>query len=103
DSVLVTLSNVNGPVPASHLYDLKKGWDYQWGKLAGYSSKLETINGNKILVFYYPINNVGYFHFQCWNNAYTSVVSGVLQFDKSDKDNATVVLDDLLKNIKFNN
>ena len=103
DSVLVTLYYENGRVSANHLSELKKGWDYQWGKLTGYTSNLETINNNKILVFYYPIHNVGYYNFQCWNNTYTKVVSGSLQFDMTDKAKANIVLADMLKNIKFTN
>jgi len=103
DSVLVTLFYGGKLVKDNYLSETKKGFDELYRKHTSYISTLETINNNKALVISYQFNNIGYIDFYCCNNDNTKEVNGGLQFDIADKDKATVVLDDLLKNIKFNN
>jgi hypothetical protein len=101
DSILVTLFYGNKPVKDDYLSETKKGFDDLHKKHTNYTSGLEMINNNKILVISYRFNNVGYIDFYCCNKDNTMEVNGGLQFDIADKDKATVILDDLLKNIKF--
>jgi hypothetical protein len=101
DDVLISINTATGSVEEGHLLNLKKGLDEMSKKDKSYTSSIKTINNNQVLIIYETSGNVGYYNFFCFNSTNTSAVSGGLQFDKADKDNAAKILDDVLNGIEF--
>jgi hypothetical protein len=104
DNVLISLFTTTGSVEEDHLMKLKRGSDETSKKDKSYSSSIKVINNTRILVTNDIVGNVEYYRFFCFSNTNTSnvtAISGCLQFDKTDHDNGTNILNDILNSIKF--
>jgi hypothetical protein len=104
NDVLIEVVNDDKPVKENHLSEMKKGYDAMYSSIKEqnhYTSIIKTVNNNQVLIMYDDWENVGSYHFHCWNSTYTSVLAGVLQFNTVDKDKATKILDDILNGIEF--
>ena len=66
-----------------------------------YTSSIETIKNNKVLVVNQTAGNVGYYHFYCYDNKNSSAVNGRLEFNIADKAKATRILSDILNGVEF--
>jgi len=100
-NVLVSLHTEKVSVTEGHLVQLKKGFD-EWHKRdSTYSANLEKINGNDVLVISYINGNVANFSFFLYNVKYTRGVSGVLEFNKTDKNDATLILNHILQTVSL--
>ena len=84
-----------------HLAQLKKGFD-EWHKRdSSYSANLQRINGNDVLVISYINGNVANFSFFLYNAKYTKALTGILEFNKTDKVDATSILNHILQTVSF--
>lgn len=110
DNVLVSLFVFDkaSKVSQTHLSDLKKGLDGMNNELRAskgpvdyYKSTLKKVNNNAVLIVYDIAESVGYYHFYCYNSSYTRQINGILEFDKTNTDEATVILNNLLNSLKF--
>ena len=66
-----------------------------------YTSYIEKGDHNSAVVINYKAGKAEYYHFYCFNNNCTRVMTGKLEFDSADKSEATTILNDLLASIKF--
>ena len=101
DNVLVTLFYGNKSVNENYLLQTKKGLDEMSRKDKSYTSSIETIKNNKVLVINQTAGNVGYYHFYCYDNKNSSAVNGRLEFNIADKAKATKILSDILNGVEF--
>lgn len=104
DDILVSLVVFDTPVKVkeTHLSELKKGMDaMSAGSNSHYTSTLEKVNNNSILIINYRGGNVGYYHFYCYNDNNTREITGALHYHKDDAAEAQSVLENLLNSIKF--
>ncbi len=71
--------------------------------LKNYESTVKTYNSTEVLTEYLETDwyQVSYFSFNIINPAHTQMLVGVLQFPKTEKAKATVLLDKFLTSIKF--
>jgi len=84
-----------------HLAQLKKGFD-EWHKRDSiYSSKIETINNNSVLVENYIFGGVGHYYFFLFNKNNTRALTGVLEFNNTDKADATSILNHILQTVSL--
>jgi hypothetical protein len=106
DNVLISFNTASGSTEEGHLLKLKNGLDEMSKKNKSYSSNIKTVNNSKVLIINETLGNVEYYNFYCFktiNAKRVTAITGTLQFDKSDHDNASNILDDVLKGIKFKN
>jgi len=103
DDVLITLFDGNKSVKNDYLLNLKNGLDEMSKRDKSYTSIIKTINNNQVLIINETWGNVGYYKFFCYNSTKSSALNGTLQFDKSDQDKASKMLNDILTDIKFKN
>ena len=67
-----------------------------------YHSQIKNINNFKVLIIYKDESeNVGSYSFFSVNNSKTSALNGIMEFNKSQKDKATAILDEMLKSVTF--
>lgn len=68
-----------------------------------YKSQIKVINNYKVLVIYYEKGEhiVSTYTFFCVSSTDTSFFNGIMEFNKSEKDKATTVLDEMLKSLRF--
>jgi hypothetical protein len=100
-NVLVSLHFDNRSTNEGHLAQLKKGLDELSYRDTTYSSKLETINNNSVLIINNTIDNVGLYRFFLYNANNTRAVTGILEFDKNDKSDATATLNHILQTVSL--
>jgi hypothetical protein len=98
-NVLVSLHYDNRSSTEGHLVQLKKGFDEWHYSDSTYSANLEKINGNDVLIINYIIGNVGNYRFFLYNTKYTKALTGVLEFNKTDKVDATTILNHILQTV----
>lgn len=101
DNVLVSLFTDNHSVQASHLLELKKGFDEMSAVDEGYTSTLKKINGISILVLSYPRGGTGRYNFYSFNSGNSKAITGIIEFNNADKNEASDILNQLLNSIKF--
>ncbi|MGQ7856554.1 hypothetical protein ACUN24_20145 [Pedobacter sp. WC2501] len=98
--VFVTLSSTDKPQKAD-LETLKKGMDELSKGIPSYSSKIINVNGNKVLLI---DNTVGErITFYATNSTGSSLVNGMLEFNRADHQKALGSVQAILKNINFKN
>jgi len=88
-------------VKEGFLTENKKGLDAMNSSNKTYTSSLQKINNNSVLVMNYIAGDVEYYRFVCYSANNSREITGVLEFDKTDKAEATAILDHLLNSIKF--
>jgi hypothetical protein len=101
DDILMSFFTEAGSVDTDHLSNMKRGFDAISKNDKTYTSLIEIVNDNKVLVISETWDNVTYCRFYCFDKTNSKAITGALQFDKADKDNAAKILDDILKSIKF--
>lgn len=102
DNILISFHSETGAFEESHLQKLKNGLDEMFVKNKTYSSSLETVNGNSVLkTLSSGEADIRYYNFFALNKEKTNIVSGSLQFNKSDENKAKAILDDFLNSLKF--
>ena len=98
DDVIITLF-ASKKKEQVDLVKLKKGLD-EWGKtLAGYSSKIIEVNGNKFLIT--QNNTESKIRFYGTNPEGTTSVNGLLEFNERSKSKASTTLESLMPSISF--
>jgi hypothetical protein len=101
------LDPFKGEIKKDYLKDSKKGFDYlhkDFGTVESeqYKSSLAKINNNDVFVRYRFDKNIGQYTFKMVNKDYNQMFSGVIFFEnQSNYEEATKILDDLLKSVKF--
>ena len=101
NNVLVTLNAQNKSSEKGHLAQLKMGLDEMSRRDPSHSSKLETINNNDVLIEDYIVGGVGNYRFYLFNASYTRSLTGILEFDKNDKAEATAILNHILQSVSL--
>lgn len=101
DDVLVSLFTDNHSVQPGHLSEIKKGFDEMSASDQSYTSSLKTINGNSILILNYIRGSNGRYNFYSYNSSNTKAVTGIIEFNNSDKDEASDILNQILNSIRF--
>ena len=101
DDVLISLFIDNHAVKEEHLSDIKIGLDEFSKGDSTYTSSLRKVNNNSVVDINYLIGNVGYYHLFCSNVNFTKAVTGIIEFNKTEKNKATVILDHILNSITF--
>jgi hypothetical protein len=96
-NVLVSLHTENKSTDGGHLAQLKKGLDELSSRDPTYSSNLKKINNNSVLIENYIVGSVGYYRFFLFNANNTRSIAGILEFNKTDKDEATATLNHILQ------
>jgi len=98
-NLLMFLHYDNKSSTEGHLAQLKKGFDEWHYRDSTYSAKLENINGNDILIINYVTGNVSNFSFFLYNAKYTRALTGVLEFNETDKADASSILNHILQTV----
>jgi hypothetical protein len=108
DNIYVTTSDTyKGEVKKNLLEGYKKGFDYQmkdFGLVESnqYKSSLTKINNNDVFTMYTFYKNVGEYTFKMINKDYNQIISGRVVFEnQSNYEEATKILNDFLKSVKF--
>ncbi|MCC8427316.1 hypothetical protein [Mucilaginibacter sp. UR6-11] len=103
DDILITLNSEKTTLEPNHLINLKKGFDAMSAKNISYSSYMETVNNQQVLVMsaFSGNTNTKHYQFVCINKANTTAFVGFIEFKPSDEAEAKHVLDDLIKHITF--
>ncbi len=101
DGVLVTVLTDNHQTKEGHLAEIKKGLDELYKDDKTYNSTLKTINNRSILVVNYEMGGVGVYRFFSFNETNSKAITGVLEFDKTDANKATAIVNSMIKGIKY--
>lgn len=96
--LLVTLSSSEKAANVD-LAKLKKGLDEFGSGSSTYSSKIVDVNGIKALVIENSAENK--IRFYATNASGTSLINGLIEFEKENKSKASQILPEILKNIVF--
>jgi len=101
NDVLVSFNTATGKVEPGHLLKLKNGLAEMSKKDRSYTSSIKTFNNNQVLVTNYVWGNIGYYCFYSFDEANSSALAGFVEYNKSDQDKATTILNNFLSNLKF--
>jgi hypothetical protein len=103
DEILVTLyaANKSLKLGEDHILKLKKGLDGLSQGDSTYKSSLKKINNNSVITENYISGNVEYYRFYCYKSDNTRAITGKLEFDKADYNEATDILNHVLNSIEF--
>ena len=101
DNILVSFFTDNHSTNEGHLLEIKKGFDGLYKGDSTYTSTIKKINNNAILIIANSVNNLERCDFFCFNNSNTKAITGVLEYNKIDANEASVVLNDIINSIKF--
>jgi|GEM_PF-2647861 len=99
--VSLTVFDHMAKVKEGFLSENKKGLDAMNSSNKTYTSSLQKINNNSVLIMNYIAGEVEYYRFVCYSPDNSKEMTGVLEFDKIDKNEATSILNHLLNSIKF--
>lgn len=88
DDVLISLFTDDHAVNEKHLSDIKIGLDEFSKGDSTYTSSLKKVNNNTVVVINYFEGNVGYHHLFCYNVNFTKAVTGIIEFNKTEKNKA---------------
>jgi len=105
DGILISLFTDNHATQEGHLAELKKTFDLLNIRvpIAMYNSKIQTINGNSVLIVKEKPENVVNYRFFVYNASRTRAITGILEFNSDEDQKATSLLNIILNGIKFTN
>ena len=88
-------------VNSNYIVNAKKGLDEMNYSNKTYVSTIKKGNHYSTVITNFKAGNIEYYHFYCVNDNNTHQINGRLEFNISDKDEATTILNNLLASIKF--
>jgi hypothetical protein len=90
-------------VKEERLERLKKTFDWLSSQIKDttYYSAIKIINGNKILITKYDRKKFSQYYFWITNKENDKVSSGIIEYTKTEEENAKEVIDYMVNNIKF--
>ena len=101
DNILISFFTDNHSVSAGHLLANKKSYDELFKDDTSYTSSLKKVNNNSVMIINYKMGDVEYYHFTCYNASNSIAATGVLEFNKIDANEASGILNDVIKSITF--
>ena len=105
NSILMQLNGGYVPVKIDYIEQLQGGLKAM-SSLSGdlppnYKSEIKAINNYRVLVVQYDSESLHVYRFFAVNNTHTNALNGIMEFNISEKDKETAILDEMLKSIKF--
>lgn len=102
---LMVLYSIQGITPKNYLEQAANGLKAM-SSLSGdlppnYKSEIKAINNYRVLVVQYDSESLHVYRFFAVNNTHTNSLNGIMEFNISEKDKETAILDEMLKSIKF--
>lgn len=104
DNILLSFFNVNSDRNNTDLVRQKRFMDYlNSGKYPpkDYNSIIKKVNNKEVLIVNYTINGMGKYRFFASNELSNLMLSGKMEFPKTEAKKAEEVLNDVLANIQF--
>ncbi|MBS1519961.1 MAG: hypothetical protein JST50_03105 [Bacteroidetes bacterium] len=101
DDILISVHAESNNFKKEQLLHIKNGLDEMSKGSPTYTSVIKKVNGNSILVTSNIVNNIYHYHFFCFDNKNSNVITGILEFDKVDAPEARAILDQLINSIEF--
>ncbi|SMO72379.1 hypothetical protein [Solitalea koreensis] len=102
---LLQLNGMMSETTDNYLNKLKKGFDasHSWSSDPGYTSVIKTYNNYQVLIINraYTEQFISHYSFFCVSNTKVCCLNGKLEYNSADKEQAAVMLDELLKSIRF--
>lgn len=103
-NTIIHLNGAIGVTTTDHLEKLKKGWDEIFkhdGSATNYTSTIKSINNYKILILNYDDKSNSHYNFYCVNNLHNKALSGSIEYNNSDKEQAAKLFKELSDSIEF--
>lgn len=108
NDMIIQLNGDHVNTAKNYLENTKKGFDemaHMGGNLStNYTSEIKSLNNYKILIIHQEAQNWAYYNFSSINDSNSSILKGRIEYDKTDKSNrnkAAKMLDQILKSMTF--
>jgi hypothetical protein len=101
DDITVSLNSEKGKIDSNKLTDLKASYLYLSRTNKKNWATIESVNNRNVLIKYFESDDTAFFQFFTVNSSNTVIVVGQVEFNPGEQVKARVILDDLIKNIKF--